>query len=74
MSIYGWAFLFGTIPGSIDPNTWANVCVRCGCGSSSEYLLAGNRVTGNRLFRRYACPACGATNLWVTDRSMRRVS
>ena len=72
-SIYGWAFWFGAIPGAIDPKTWANVCVRCGSGDSSEYLLSRNLVKGKRWFRRYSCPSCGTTNLFATDRSMRLV-
>ena len=72
-SIYGWAFWFGAIPGAIDPNIWANVCVRCGCGSSSEHLITRKLVTGRGWFQRYACPNCGATTLVVPDRSMRRV-
>jgi SAM-dependent methyltransferase len=64
--IYGWAFYFGASPDHEE--CWSNVCVRCGSGQSSAWLLAAGRVRKGRFgFRRYSCSNCEAVNLFTDD-------
>jgi SAM-dependent methyltransferase len=67
-SIYGWALYFGNISGSVDTETWVNVCIRCGSGFSASFLVekavVRSRVPG---FRTYQCPQCGAINPFADD-------
>jgi SAM-dependent methyltransferase len=58
LSVYGWAFYFGATPA--ETAAWSNVCVRCGAGHPAGQLHP------DRL-RFYACPACGARNLFTAD-------
>lgn len=44
LSIYGWAFYFGNVPGSVDAETWMNVSIRCGSGASAARLERELRV------------------------------
>lgn len=68
-SVYGWAFYFGNVGESIDTNTRANVCIRCGSGHAAEFLVAQDLVH-RRFFwlRTWRCPECGAANPFALDR------
>lgn len=67
LSVYGWAFYFGSIATPIDLRTATNVCVRCGSGHPSAWLLQ-NRDVGHRFFLpTYRCPTCHTTNLFTND-------
>jgi hypothetical protein len=65
-SIYGWAFYFGTIKGSIDLQPSPNVCVRCGQSHTAGELQEAGRVKG-LLPRFYNCPNCAAFNYFFRD-------
>jgi SAM-dependent methyltransferase len=57
LSVYGWAFYFGSVPGPIDTTAWTNVCIGCGSGASAA------RLEECRVRKRaYRCPQCGAIN------------
>jgi SAM-dependent methyltransferase len=62
LSVYGWAFYFGESAPAALEGSWINVCVRCGSGSSVDYLRAKEAVDG----RTYRCPECGAGN-WLLE-------
>ena len=67
-SAYGWAFYFGNIEEAIEPASWSNVCVGCGCGSPAPWLLATNAVRRYLLFFKvYNCPKCGTPNFFTSD-------
>ncbi len=68
LSVYGWAFYFGNVEETIWPHVWTNVCIRCGSGSSSEWLLHEKAVTRRWLFPVYRCPGCGTMNVFTHDR------
>jgi SAM-dependent methyltransferase len=51
--VYGWAFYFGEVNGTVDTTPWVNVCILCGSG-----FPAGSLGTG----KAYACPHCGTRN------------
>jgi hypothetical protein len=65
-SVYGWALYFGALHEALDTSTWWNVCVRCGSGCAAGTLERLGAVKG-RLIRRYACPTCGAPNIFTRD-------
>ena len=67
LSVYGWACYFGSVA-PIDPAPRSNVCIRCGSGHAAAWLGALGRVKRFGLIRYYACPACGARNLYTGDR------
>jgi SAM-dependent methyltransferase len=68
-SVYGWALFFGRIDASIDCQTWTNVCIRCGSGHPSDWLLHGRKLVRKILFfSTYRCPHCGAINLFTDDK------
>lgn len=68
-SVYGWACCFGSAV-DFDTRPWSNVCVRCGSGHASGWLLMSGQVRrgllGMRLFR---CPGCGTENYFTDDRA-----
>jgi hypothetical protein len=67
-SAYGWALYFGNIGESVDPAAWSNVCVGCGAGAPSAWLMANNLVRRRFLvLRTYRCPNCGSANLFTHD-------
>jgi SAM-dependent methyltransferase len=68
MSVYGWALYFGIVDGAIDRNAWTNVCVFCGAGHSSNFLLRDHRVVRSWLIPAFRCPSCGTMNLFTDDR------
>lgn len=72
-SVNGWALYFGTMWEHVDESTWANLCVGCGSGHPSAYLIASRVIAGWRIFRRYSCPCCGATNLFTSDDEVKRI-
>jgi SAM-dependent methyltransferase len=67
LSVYGWALYFGHYPVTIDCRARTNVCVRCGSGHASQWLLENQLVNRRLLFRRYRCPRCGTMNLFTDD-------
>jgi SAM-dependent methyltransferase len=72
LSFYGWAFYFGG-PLDIEVTPWSNVCVRCGAGFSSDWLLfAGQVQRGPFGMRTFRCAVCGAINFFTNDRVFRR--
>ena len=67
-SVYGWALYFGRREPAIDTRTATNVCIRCGSGHASAWLLSDRgRVRRRLLLRTYACPNCGAKNIFTED-------
>ena len=62
LSHYGWSFWFGSAAPPLPPETWVNVCVRCGSGHPSRALP--------RTFA-YRCPLCGGWNLRTPNREPR---
>lgn len=67
MSVYGWAFYFGNIEATIDRNAWTNVCIRCGAGHPSDWLIHECKVVRYWLISVYWCPNCGTMNLFTKD-------
>lgn len=68
LSLYGWALYFGTLREEVDGRAWSNVCVRCGCGSSSDWLESCGLVKRRwRLIPGYTCQMCGAWNVFTRD-------
>ena len=64
LSIYGWAFYFGSAAPPEPAEFWQNVCVRCGAAHSEPYLRqhgAGWRALLG--IESYRCPSCGGFNL-----------
>ncbi len=39
MSVYGWAMYFGNVPENVAPRPWTNVCICCGQGHPSDWLI-----------------------------------
>ena len=70
LSIYGWAFYFGSAAPPRSLATWHNVCVRCGAAHSCDYLRAyaggWRKILG---IESYRCPACAGFNLFTADRT-----
>lgn len=66
LKIYGWALYFGNVSVP-DEAAWTNVCVRCGSGTSSDWLRQTNLVHRRLFFRIYRCPHCGTANLFSQD-------
>jgi hypothetical protein len=64
--VYGWALYFGEGTESIERATWTNVCILCGAGHGSSWLLDEKRVF-RRLLPFYRCPQCGTLNLFTRD-------
>lgn len=62
-SVYGWALYFGRTGEPVCRAASINVCARCGAGHPAA-VLAPQRWF---VFRRWACPACGAKNLFVEE-------
>jgi SAM-dependent methyltransferase len=72
LSVYGWEMYFGNVVVPIDCHVWINVCIRCGSGHPSAWLLSQPGVVRRRwVFRGYSCPGCGAWNLFTDDESYR---
>ena len=69
LSRYGWALYFGEAVGAIDESLWINVCVRCGAGHPSDWLLSTRSVHRKFLVRSYNCPSCNTTNIFFKDRA-----
>jgi len=63
LSIYGWAYYFGTTA-ELDLTEISNVCIRCGAGNSAQWLTARAMVKRFLLWRYYRCPGCSAVNLF----------
>jgi hypothetical protein len=68
LSMYGWAVYYGST--TIDVEVWKNGCVQCGAAQPSDLLPARKLVWRIRF---YACPVCGAWNLFSPDESRDRV-
>ena len=64
LSVYGWAFYFGSVKEEIETEPWINVCIRCGAGHSVAALQSNHKVTRRGLiFQWYTCSNCGTPNL-----------
>ena len=75
LSVYGWALFFGRIETPIDTRIATNVCIRCGSGHPSNWLLDNQHLVRRRLiFRSYKCPTCGSINLFTDDKHYRHLS
>lgn len=67
--IYGWALYFGKVCETLDLTVWTNVCVRCGAGHPSAWLLRRGMIARPFLIcRMHRCPGCGTRNLFSDDR------
>jgi SAM-dependent methyltransferase len=67
-SEYGWAFYFGSIPGTISTAKAVNVCLRCGAGTMATDLRLHSTVRRSILgIRVYECVMCNATNPYSDD-------
>ncbi len=74
-SAYGWAFYFGNVGEKVETESWSNVCIGCGSGSSAAWLVATGLVHRYRLlFQAYHCPNCKARNLFTWDRTTASMS
>ena len=74
-SVYGWALYFGNVNATIDRTAWTNVCVRCGAGHPSAWLLREGKVKrGLRIVLTYRCPRCGTVNFFTDDRDFPQFS
>jgi methyltransferase family protein len=72
LSVYGWALYFGNVRVPIDCHPWTNVCVCCGSGHSSDWLVQQGGFVQRRLFFWfYSCPSCGTRNLFADDNLFR---
>jgi SAM-dependent methyltransferase len=67
LSVYGWALYFGALAEDVDHKPWSNVCVRCGAGCSSDWLLSSIQVRRRWLLKSYICQECGAWNFFTRD-------
>jgi len=74
-SVYGWALFFGNVNANVDRTAWTNVCVRCGAGHPSPWLLREGEVKrGLRVVPNYRCPQCGTVNFFTDDRDFTQFS
>jgi SAM-dependent methyltransferase len=74
ISVYGWGCTFGPVTGFND-DVWTNVCVRCGAGYSSAWLVAAGKAWRTRLgVRAFRCPACSAKNYLTDDRPVEGIA
>jgi SAM-dependent methyltransferase len=64
---YGWALFFGEFAEPIRQDAWTNVCVRCGAGHPSGWLVQQGRVRKGLFGHHFACPDCGARNRFTAD-------
>ena len=64
LSVYGWAFFFGDFPKPITEKVARNVCIRCGSGAQTDWLLEIGAVR-RRLLPYYLCTACGTRNYFT---------
>jgi SAM-dependent methyltransferase len=69
LSMYGWALYFGTLAEEVDHRPWSNVCVRCGAGYSSDWLLSSSLVGRKWFLKSCTCQGCGAWNFFTRDDS-----
>lgn len=68
-ALYGWAIYLGNLDERVGTEPWANVCIRCGSGHSSDGLLRRGRVRRRwGIIRCYTCAHCGAWNVFYADR------
>ncbi len=67
-SVYGWGLYFGRVPEPMDLAPRTNVCIRCGQGHPSEWLVQLGLVRRRwRCLDYYHCPGCGAANVYTRD-------
>jgi len=67
LTVYGWALYFGAANESTSAAAWTNVCILCGAGHASWWLLHEHRVFRRLFLPFYRCPGCGALNLFTRD-------
>lgn len=64
LTVYGWAFYFGSAEPPEELAMLPNVCVRCGAAHSADYLRAHASAWRKALgIESYRCPACVGFNL-----------
>jgi len=68
LSVYGWAFYFGTFADPIETTIWTNVCIRCGAAASADWLRELNAIHRRLFIEVYRCPSCGTPNVFSEDR------
>jgi SAM-dependent methyltransferase len=71
LSVYGWALYFGNVGTEVDYRAWTNVCVLCGAGHPSGWLVQENRVMRRGFISLYRCPNCGTVNIFTEDKHYR---
>jgi SAM-dependent methyltransferase len=69
LSVYGWAMYFGSVGADVHCVAATNVCVRCGAGHPSDWLVQQNRVRRYGFISSYRCPNCGTANLFTNDKN-----
>jgi SAM-dependent methyltransferase len=67
-SVYGWALYFGNVDAAVDRTAWSNVCVRCGAGHPSAWLLHQRMATRGLRLPTYRCPQCRTLNFFTDDK------
>ncbi len=68
LCVYGWALYFGTVKGVVEERAWTNICIRCGSGFSSDWLLHDRKIVERHwMFLVYRCPQCGTVNPFTKD-------
>jgi SAM-dependent methyltransferase len=68
LTVYGWALYFGNLQECIDPARRTNICIRCGQGHPTDWLVGSGFVRTRRwLFDHYKCPGCGARNVFIPE-------
>jgi SAM-dependent methyltransferase len=75
-SVYGWALYFGSVTPALNGGVWTNVCIRCGAGHPSQWLLDQRRVLRHLPLAPpvYRCPRCQAVNVFTDDRDYSRLA
>ena len=68
-AVYGWGLYFGRVPEPMDLVPRTNVCIRCGQGHPSEWLVRLGLMRRKwRWLDYYHCPVCGVANVYTRDR------
>jgi len=70
-SVYGWGCYFGSVV-DFDPAISTNVCIRCGAGYSSSWLIETGLAYRNALrIQVFKCPKCETKNYFTRDEEYR---
>jgi len=65
--VYGWGLYFGRVSEPIGLAPRTNVCIRCGQGHPSEWLVQLGLVRRRWRIDYYHCPGCGVANVYTRD-------